>query len=55
VKTATMPSVQSDNHHITFLPSAIEVTSIVMAVFNGAEIVSNALLLKGIMDVSTTL
>jgi hypothetical protein len=33
-------------------PSAIEITSIIMALFKGAEIVSNILLLKGVFDVS---
>jgi hypothetical protein len=48
-------SVHSHNHPIIFLPSAIEAISIVMAVFNGAECVSNVLLLKGITYVSTML
>jgi hypothetical protein len=38
-----------------FFPSAIEITSIIMAVFKGAEIVSNILLLKGVFDVSIIL
>jgi hypothetical protein len=46
---------QCHNGHFTFLPLAVGVTSTVMAVFNGAEIVSNVLLLKGIIDVSKTL
>jgi hypothetical protein len=38
-----------------FSPSAIEITSIIMAVFKGIEIVCNILLLKGVFDVSIIL
>jgi hypothetical protein len=38
-----------------FSASAIEITSIIMAVFKGAEIVCNILLVKGVFDVSIAL